>query len=78
MDMDFDTFLIGLYLMVDQWLQKEGHRYLRPEGGAPPRLSDAEMVTLLLAHQLAQGKWRERRRLRFLKHNYQEWFPALR
>jgi hypothetical protein len=77
MNMDFDTFLIGLYLMVDEWLQKEGQRYLRPEGGAPPRLSDAEMLTLLLAHQLAQAKWRERRWLRFLRHNYQQWFPTL-
>jgi hypothetical protein len=77
MDMDFDTFLIGLYLMVDEWLQREGQRYLRPEGGAPPRLSDAEMLTLLLAHQLSQARWRERQWLRYLRHNYQSWFPAL-
>jgi len=77
MNMDFDTFLIGLYLMVDKWLQSEGQAYVRPEGGAPPRLSDAEMLTLLLAHQLAQGTWRERRWLRYLKHNYQHWFPSL-
>lgn len=77
--MNFDTFLIGLYLMVDEWLQSDGHaqRYLRPEGGAPPRLTDAEMLTLLLAHQLAQSKWRERRWLRYLRHNYQAWFPNL-
>lgn len=77
MDMDFDTFLIGLYLMVDEWLNKEGERYLRPQGGAPPRLSDAEMLTLLLAHQLAQATWRERRWLRYLWRNYHQWFPNL-
>jgi Transposase DDE domain len=80
MNMDFDTFLIGLYLMVDEWLQgvqADGKRYVRPQGGAPPRLSDAEMLTLLLAHQLSQAKWRERRWLRFLQHNYQGWFPSL-
>jgi hypothetical protein len=77
MDMDFDTFLIGLYLMVDEWLQREGQRYLRPQGGAPPRLSDAEMLTLLLAHPLSQAQWRERRWLRYLRRNYQAWFPAL-
>jgi hypothetical protein len=77
MNMDFDTFLIGLYLMVDEWLQKEGQQYLRPEGGAPPRLSDAEMLTLLLAHQLAHARWRERRWLRYLQHNYYSWFPNL-
>ncbi len=63
--------------MIDEWLQDEGHKYMRPEGGAPPRLSDAEMLTLLLAHQLAQAKWRERRWLRYLRHNYLEWFPNL-
>ncbi len=63
--------------MVDEWLQSEGHKYMRPEGGAPPHLSDAEMLTLLLAHQLAQAKWRERRWLRYLRHNYSEWFPNL-
>lgn len=77
MNMDFDTFLIGLYLMVDEWLERDGQRYLRPEGGAPPRLSDAEMLTLLLAHQLSQAKWHERRWLRYLRHNYQRWFPNL-
>ncbi len=77
MDMDFDTFLVGLYLMVDEWLQREGQRYLRPVGGAPPRLSDAEMLTLMLAHQLSQGKWRERRWLRFVWRNYLPWFPDL-
>jgi hypothetical protein len=63
--------------MVVEWLQSEGERYVRPEGGAPPRLSDAEMLTLLLVHHLSQGKWRERRWLRFPRHNYQEWFPNL-
>ncbi len=77
MNMDFDTFLVGLYLMVDQWLQNDGARYIRPQGGTPPRLTDGEMLTLLLAHQLAQAKWPERRWLRFVWHNYQEWFPAL-
>jgi hypothetical protein len=28
MDMDFDTFLIGLYLMIDEWLHSDGKRYL--------------------------------------------------
>lgn len=77
MNMDFDTFLIGLYLMIDEWLERKGLGYLRPEGGTPPRLSDAEMLTLLLAHQLFQARWRERRWLRYLRHNYRDWFPNL-
>lgn len=77
MDMSFDTFLIGLYLIVDEWLQSDGNRYIRPEGGTPPRLSDGEMLTLLLAHQLSQATWRERRWLKWLRNNYAEWFPNL-
>lgn len=78
MDMDFDTFLIGLYLIVDDWLKNEGHAYLRPLGGAPPKFSDGEMLTLILAHQLAYANWHERRWLRWLhKNGYRAWFPKL-
>jgi hypothetical protein len=78
MDMDFDTFLVGLYLIVCDWLQDYGQRYIRPQGGAPPKLSDAEMLTLILAHQLAYAQWDERRWLRWLRHNgYRAWFPHL-
>ena len=44
--------------MVDGWLQNDGQRYIRPQGGTPPRLTDGEMLTLLLAHQLAYAHWR--------------------
>lgn len=75
MDQDFDTFLIGLYLIVDDWLKELGHCYIRPEGGAPPALSDAEMLTLILAQQFVFAPWSERR---WLAHNgYRAWFPAL-
>ena len=78
MDMDFDTLLIGVYLIVDRWLQDDGARRIRPAGGAPPRFSDAEMLTLLLVHQLAFADWHERRWLRWLQHQgYRAWFPHL-
>src|SRR3954452_3200154 len=78
MDMDFDTLLIGLYLIVCDWLKAGGQRYIRPRGGSPPTFSDGEMLTLLLAHQLAQATWQERRwRKWLLKNGYHAWFPAL-
>ena len=78
MDMDFDTFLIGLYIIIDDWLKEHGQLYLRPLGGAPPRFTAAEMLTLILAHQLAYAHWHERRWLRWLKKNgYRAWFPNL-
>ena len=69
MNMSFDTFLIGLYLIVCDWLQAEGQPYIRPQGGAPPACTDGELLTLLLAHQLTQAPWHERRWLRWLEHN---------
>jgi hypothetical protein len=78
MDQDFDTFLIGLYCIICDWLQAEGQRYIRPQGGAPPRCSDGEMLTLLLAHQLTQATWHERRWRKWLDLNgYRAWFPHL-
>jgi hypothetical protein len=76
--MSFDTFLIGLYLIVCDWLHAEGQHYIRPQGGAPPACTDGELLTLLLAHQLTQATWHERRWLRWLAHNgYRAWFPHL-
>src|SRR4051812_43915486 len=78
MNQDFDTFLIGLYLIVSDWLQTHSHRYVRPQGGTPPRCSDGEVLTLILAHQLSQATWHERPWLRWLEHNgYRAWFPHL-
>lgn len=78
MNQDFDTFLIGLYLIVSDWLQTHGQPYVRPQGGAPPRCTDAELLTLILAHQLSQATWHERRWRRWLEHNgYRAWFPHL-
>jgi hypothetical protein len=63
---------------VDRWLQRDGARRIRPTGGAPPRFSDAEMLTLLLVHQLAYADWHERRWMRWLHHQgYRAWFPHL-
>lgn len=78
MDMSFDTLLIGLYCIIDQWLKTDGQRFIRPQGGRPPDFTDAEMLTLILAHQLAHAQWHERHWLRWLKHEgYRAWFPHL-
>ncbi len=78
MDQDFDTFLVGLYVIVCDWLKAQGQRYIRPLGGRPPGLTDGEMLTLLLAHQFVFAAWSERRWLRWLHRNdYWAWFPQL-
>ena len=50
-----------IILIVCDWLQAEGQRYIRPQGGAPPACTDGELLTLILAHQLTQATWHERR-----------------
>jgi hypothetical protein len=78
MAQDFDTFLVGLYVIVCDWLKADGQRYIRPLGGRPPALTDGEMLTLLLAQQFVFAAWSERRWLRWLHHQgYWAWFPEL-
>jgi Transposase DDE domain len=78
MDMSFDTLLIGLYCIIDHWLKADGQRFIRPQGGRKPDFSDAELLTLIIAHQLAYAQWQERHWLRWLnKNGYRAWFPNL-
>jgi Transposase DDE domain len=78
MNQDFDTFLVGLYVIVCDWLKTVGQPAIRPAGGSPPALTDGEMLTLLLAQQFVFATWSERRWLRWLRRNgYWAWFPKL-
>lgn len=46
MTSDLSTLLTGLYVKIDDWLGRQR----RP--GRPPRLSDAELLTLAVAQAL--------------------------
>jgi hypothetical protein len=52
------------HLIGDRRLQADGARRIGPVGGAPPRFSDGDLLTLLLVHQGAFADWHERRWLR--------------
>lgn len=75
MRVDLDTFLVALYTLVDDLWQTEilPHKPVRP--GPAPRLSDSEVLTLLLCgHWLGNS---ERRLLRYANAYWQPYFPRL-
>jgi hypothetical protein len=67
---DINTLLTALYVTIDDWLG----RPLRP--GRPPRLSDAELLTLAVA-QVLLGVRSEARWLRFVPRHLPGAFPYL-
>ena len=38
-----------IFVLVDDWYQAHGVRYLKGKAGAKPEFSDSEVITLLLA-----------------------------
>lgn len=77
MDADLDTFVIALYVRIDDLLRTQ--RELapwRPPVGIAPKLSDAELVTLAVLQALL-GFTSETRFLRHARAHLRSWFPYL-
>ena len=78
--MNLDTFFTTLYCLVDDWC--EGSRVCdrnKPRTGPPTRMSDSEVLTLVIASQWRAGvPWRsERGMLRYMHMYGLKWFPTL-
>lgn len=77
MDADLDTLATALYVRVDDLLKTFPERVpARPAGGFPPRLADAELVTLAVLQALT-GHTSEARWLRFAGQRLRHLFPYL-
>ncbi len=65
-----------LYVLVDDWYQAEGWRYLKGKVGAKPEFRDSEVITLVLARDFlpfpSEGQF-----LAFVHSNYLGLFPRL-
>jgi hypothetical protein len=48
--MDLDSFLVSLYVLVDDWWKLE-HARRPPKTGRPALLSDPEVITLAILAQ---------------------------
>ena len=62
MDADLDTLATALYVSTDDFLiDNPQHRPWRPKVGIPPRLDDAELVTLVVLQALlgftSEARW---------------------
>ncbi len=38
-----------IFVLVDDWYQAEGHKYLQGKAGRKPEFKDSEVMTLMLA-----------------------------
>jgi hypothetical protein len=73
--MDLDSFLVSLYVLVDDWWKLE-HARRPPRTARPALLTDPELITLDI---LAQGpRFRSERDFwRFAQAHLRPYFPAL-
>ena len=77
MDADLDTLATALYVTTDDFLiDNPQHRPWRPKVGIPPRLDDAELVTLVVLQALL-GFTSEARWLRYANGPLRGLFPYL-
>jgi len=77
--MDLDTFFTVLYVIVDGWYKTCFAGQLHKHPGAEAKLSDSEVLTIMIAGQWQAGvPWRsERGILRWLDKHGRGWFPRL-
>ena len=78
--MNLDTFFTTLYCLVDDWCKScRVCSRNKPRSGPPLRMSDSEVLTLVIAAQWRVGvPWRsERGMLRYMRKHGLKWFPTL-
>jgi hypothetical protein len=73
--MDLDSFLVSLYVLVDDWWKLE-HAWRPPKTGRPAVLSDPEVLTLAILAQWPRFR-SERDFWRFAWAHLRPYFPAL-
>lgn len=79
MELDLETFLTILYVMVDDLYQTQVRPHMPAHGGPAPHLSDSEVLCLALASQWRSGvPWKSERGFLRYAHKYlRPLFPGL-
>ena len=77
--MDLDTFLTTLYVIIDDWYRKRMSRAMQRHPGPPLKMSDSEVLTLMIAAQWRVGvPWQsERGMVRYMLKHGMSWFPGM-
>lgn len=65
-----------IFVLVDDWYQKEGNRLLKGKAGKKPEFKDSEVMTLMLAQDFIPYP-SETQYLGFIRANYLALFPRL-
>ena len=73
--MDLESFLVSLYILVDEWWQRR-HLPAPRRPGRPPLLSESEVLTLAILSQWPRFR-SERDFWRFASAHLREYFPNL-
>ena len=79
MDLDLETFLIALYVMVDDFYQSHIRPQMPASGGPLAHMSDSEVLCLGLAAQWRSGvPWKSERGVRrYVRKHLRHLFPTL-
>ncbi len=73
---DIETLLTIIFVLVDDWYQKEGYKLLKGKPGPKPIFSDSEVISLVLAMDFIPYPG-ETQFLGFIRANYLALFPKL-
>lgn len=75
--MDLDALLVELYVMIDDWVQRQPDLSVAPNRvGRPVQMSTSEVLTLAIVQQWP--RWRSERDFwRFADRHLRGWFPRL-
>ena len=70
------TLLTTIFVLIDDWYQQKGYRYVPLLPGPSPKFTDSEMLTLLVAMDFFPYPG-EQQFLGFVRANYLSLFPKL-
>ena len=73
---DFESLIITIFVLVDDWYQSEGKAFKTLSPGAKAEMSDSEIITLALVMDYLPFPG-ETQFIGFIRANYREWFPDL-
>lgn len=73
---NFESLLITIFVLVDDWYQSEGKALKGKSPGAKPEMSDSEILTLAVVMDYLPFPG-ETQFIGFIRANYGQWFPNL-
>ena len=73
---DFESLLVIIFVLVDDWYRQEGEILKGKLAGAKPEMSDSEILTLALIMDYLPFPG-ETQYIGFIRANYGRWFPQL-